>query len=300
MEKAINKLLANKPLTGDEAGRIMILDLLSAYKDLMDGGEGTGVLNDAEKTEIVSGLTSASDVQLFNDYKGVHDFLTTASAVYDSYAKTYEVYYWKLYHLLVITNYAEDENIFAAKSPVVMTKEQYGRFMLSGEPMLKVGIAVLQDSASAPVRIGKDGFYSADAPTWRRLYTANKLLENSGYVTEVIGGMKDMLAECYARRKALEMIGRFIKVPHVKILTTPIDEDKISLLNKLMTDIINNAGSVAEPLSSLLQPIDISVIEPEPVAVKKARRVLSFPFIKNNSEAFTAMLKREWRDDCRE
>lgn len=309
MEKHIRKLMSQETLNGAETGRLMILDLLSAYKDLLCGGDGTGFMSDAEKIELVNRLTSSEDISRFNDFKGVHDYLTTFSAIFDSFAKTYEVCHWKLHHFLDDMKYSEEESAFSKTLPVIMTEKQYEKFTSSGSALPPGGVAVLREIPGIEAVTDENGFYITREPEWRGIYSAENILStHSDFIQETLNTMKDTLAECLARQKALELIGRFIKVPHVKILISPVDEGKIQLLNDYMASTIegirredcNYEQEIKQKLSALFEPIDLTVLSPAAVAVTKARRALNFDVIKNGSEAFTSALKREWRDACSE
>lgn len=308
MEKAIQKLLHQRALSGEDVGRLMILDLLAAYKNLSDGGNGTGVLTDQEKINLVHNLTNFGDIQQYNDFRGVHDFLSSAGAVFESYAKTYETYYLKLFHLLTNMKYAEEQN--NTIKPAIMTKIQYENFLKSNTQAPIGGISVLQDyPAHMQLNIDENGFYCEPQSMIQQDFTAeNVLLNYSNFIKEMTDGLKDMLSECCARRKAMELIGRFIKIRDVKILIGSIDEEKITLLNRLMLDAVNSingltirnnvqAGELKHKFYDMLRPINSAEFEPTTTAITKARRVISFPFIKNNSETFVAVLKKDWRND---
>lgn len=307
LKKEIQALLSKQNLTGDEAGRLMILDLISAYKNLADGGEGIGILTDAEKTDIVNSLVFPDEIQRFNDYRGLHDYLTSAPVIAESYAKTYEVYHLKMLHLLSNMKRAEEENALLKLRPIVMTKKQYELFHQSGIPMPAGGIAVLQSIPSLKYGIDEDGMYYEPEPEYRRDYMAENVLQkHTDFINEALDGMKDMLAECLARKKALELVASYTKIPQIKMLIMPVGGESLELLNGFMFVIIkkllrDNEKAVIElqsKLSALFVPIDLAALEPTPQAVKKARRSLNFYVIKNSSEAFVASLKREWRNDC--
>lgn len=307
IKKEIKNILSKQNLTGDDVGRLMILDFLSAYKNLTDGGDSTGILTDTEKTGVVNSLALADEIHRFNDYRGLHDYLTSAPVIVESYAKTYEVYRLRLLHLLTNMKRSEEENYFFKQRPVVMTKKQYELFLQSGDVQPVSGIAVLQDLPHTEAGIDKNGMYHEPEPKYKHDYMAeNILLQHTDFINDALNVMKDMLAECLARKKALELMASYTKLPQVKILITPVDVENVELLNRFMSKIplaLHRDDKIKEKdlrdkLYALLTPIDLASLEPSPMAIKKARRSLNFSVIKNSSEAFVASLKREWRNDC--
>lgn len=295
-------------MTGDEVGRAMIEDLVEAYKNLILGKGEKGLYTASEKLSMVNSLTNPEDIRRYNEYKYIHDYLNMAPAAYESYSKTCEVYYWRLYHMLKELMDAEVE--YRNQRPLIMTREQYRRFLeLNASdidiPKAHKGIAVLEPLQVYPRDdIDEKGDYVEPEPFWRANLSENFLSARGGQAREYISGIKEMLRECLARQAAVALVGEFIGIPDVSLLLNPVDINGIFELNHMMYAITGeierrgliegerSAAVLKKRLKELLVPIDIDSLSPTKKAMEKAAEKLDFSTAQGGLEAFTALLKR--------
>lgn len=126
MAKSIKSLLKKGKLTGAEVGRLMIADLVAAYKNAMKGKtDGLGFLNDEEKYHMVNALTGPTNIKQYNAYRDIHNFLANMPAIIQAYAMQAELYFWRLLTTALEANTAERQHENASRSPVIMTQKQY-------------------------------------------------------------------------------------------------------------------------------------------------------------------------------
>ncbi len=126
MAKNIKSLLKKGKLTGAEVGRLMIADLVAAYKNAMKGkADGLGFLSDEEKSHMVNALTGPANIKQYNAYRDIHNFLTNMPAIIQAYAMQAELYFWRLFTTALEANTAERQHEKASRSPIIMTQKQY-------------------------------------------------------------------------------------------------------------------------------------------------------------------------------
>ncbi len=113
-------------LTGDEVGRLMIVDLVECYKHSLTGGDvNTGLFTDKEKTELVNAVEGREEIARYNKYRYLNDFLTRFPVLIFSREQMFENYYFRLYSLLKTARAAEDEYFFEKFRPLIVTEEKY-------------------------------------------------------------------------------------------------------------------------------------------------------------------------------
>jgi hypothetical protein len=117
-------LFNKKGWTGNEVGRLMIADLVTAYKNALHGTE-KGLLSDSDKAMLVNNLEKKADIRTYNEYKYVHDFVVTVPMRYMVSQNMAEAAFWKLYHLLTSVRQAEWKNQSSRFEPRIMTQAEY-------------------------------------------------------------------------------------------------------------------------------------------------------------------------------
>lgn len=122
--------LLKKPLdklNGDEAGRVLVADLTTKYKNMVasNGRNAQGLLDDREKGQLVNGLSSSEDIARYNIYLYLVEFLTRYPDMNNTHVQTFENYYFRLYGFLSNSATAEDEYENALNMPLIVTEEQY-------------------------------------------------------------------------------------------------------------------------------------------------------------------------------
>lgn len=143
MATSLKTLLKKGKLTGDEVGRLMIQDLIAAYKNRLEGKEGKGFLTDAEMTALVNGLSERQDIKRYNEFRFVHEYLVKSVGYFSMYKETAEICFWRIYHILMELKQAEEENSRIKWQPRIMTQKQYDELKQADfERKMQVGYSV--------------------------------------------------------------------------------------------------------------------------------------------------------------
>ena len=122
----IKSLMNKKGWTGDEVGRLMITDLVTAYKNALSG-QDKGLLSDSDKSRLVNALEKPADIKRYNEYRYVHEFLCTVPIRYNLSEQITSHYFWKLYHILRETQQAENENSRCHFDVKIVTQQEYDK-----------------------------------------------------------------------------------------------------------------------------------------------------------------------------
>ena len=130
--KGIDKIIKSKKLTGEEIGQIMLRDLYVEWKhasedpDVANGlKEATGLLNDAQRSALVDGLTKREDIVTYNNYKAMYEHCTRDTLSIGIRQQLADVNALKLMQYLKKIEYAEQANFDAQFDPIIMTQQQY-------------------------------------------------------------------------------------------------------------------------------------------------------------------------------
>lgn len=122
----IKSLMNKKGWTGDEVGRLMITDLVTAYKNALSG-QDKSLLSDSDKSRLVHSLEKPADIKRYNEYRYVHEFLCTVPIRHNLSEQISNHYFWKLYHILRETQQAENENSRCRFDIKIVTQQEYDR-----------------------------------------------------------------------------------------------------------------------------------------------------------------------------
>lgn len=126
MAKSIKSLLKKGKLTGAEVGRLMIADLVAAYKNAMKGKtDGFGLFTPEEKQRLSDAVTGTQDIRDYNDYIAIYNFLKTYGAICQSMATSVELEFFRLYSLLSRMLEAETSYSLREIAPTIMTEKEY-------------------------------------------------------------------------------------------------------------------------------------------------------------------------------
>lgn len=115
---ALSKLLKKKKLTGEEVGKIILLDLVNSYK-------GQPTLTQAERDAYVDALVESKDIRAYNDYLQVYRFITTMVIDYESQERAY--YAIRQEFMRHMLRYSDAENNYFSLSlqPRILTRRDY-------------------------------------------------------------------------------------------------------------------------------------------------------------------------------
>lgn len=114
----LSKLLKKKKLTGEEVGKIILLDLVNSYK-------GQPTLTQAERDAYVDALVESKDIRAYNDYLQIYRFITGFAIDFESQERAYAVIRLEfLRHIMKLID-AEQNYFELALQPRILTRRDY-------------------------------------------------------------------------------------------------------------------------------------------------------------------------------
>lgn len=114
----LSKLLKKKKLTGEEVGKIILLDLVNSYKD-------QPTLTQAERDAYVDALVENTDIRAYNDYLQVYRFITTMVIDYESQERAYHAIRQEFIRHMLRYSDAENNYFKTSLQPRILTRRDY-------------------------------------------------------------------------------------------------------------------------------------------------------------------------------
>lgn len=114
----LSKLLKKKKLTGEEVGKIILLDLVNSYKD-------QPTLTHAERDAYVDALVENTDIRAYNDYLQVYRFITTMVIDYESQERAYHAIRQEFIRHMLRYSDAENNYFKTSLQPRILTRRDY-------------------------------------------------------------------------------------------------------------------------------------------------------------------------------
>ena len=291
--KNLKKLVTKEHPTGEDLGRLMIADLVVAYKNARDGKRNTGLINQKDRMNLMARLHGQRERRIYNDYVGIYELVKIYGSICQAMATSVEMQFWRVYTIVATMIQAEANYSFTSSDPVIMTGKEFAqrRDTFAHYPG---GVAVLQDIPPCPrEKIDSRGWFVRDDARMRFLRSnmAEAVLEEHGESIQMALKALWVAAKAYYRHAvSLELIGQTINVPITEPLIYPFPEKNIAILNKTMLDalVIAERFEIEDPgereryeddlkirLSQLLAPVDLDAAKPCEEAVEKLRKKLS-------------------------
>jgi len=114
----LSKLLKKKKLTGEEVGKIILLDLVNSYKD-------QPTLTQAERDAYVDALVESKDIKAYNDYLQIYRFITGFAVDFESTERAYAVVRLEFMRHVMRLNDAEQNYFQLTLQPRILTRRDY-------------------------------------------------------------------------------------------------------------------------------------------------------------------------------
>ena len=115
---ALSKLLKKKKLTGEEVGKIILLDLVNSYK-------GQPTLTQAERDAYVDALVESKDIRAYNDYLQIYRFIPAFAVDFESTERAYAVVRLEFMRHVMRLNDAEQNYFKLSLQPRILTRRDY-------------------------------------------------------------------------------------------------------------------------------------------------------------------------------
>lgn len=114
----LSKLLKKKKLTGEEVGKIILLDLVNSYKD-------QPTLTQVERDAYVDALVESKDIRAYNDYLQIYRFITGFAVDFESTERAYAVVRLEFMRHVMRLNDAEKNYFQLTLQPRILTRRDY-------------------------------------------------------------------------------------------------------------------------------------------------------------------------------
>lgn len=114
----LSKLLKKKKLTGEEVGKIILLDLVNSYK-------GQPTLTQVERDAYVDALVESKDIRAYNDYLQIYRFITGFAIDFESQERAYAVIRLEFLRHIMKLNDAEQNYFQLTLQPRILTRRDY-------------------------------------------------------------------------------------------------------------------------------------------------------------------------------
>lgn len=115
---ALSKLLKKKKLTGEEVGKIILIDMVNDHL-------GKPTLSKVEKDAYVDALVDNKDIRTYNDYLSLYRFLGSMILDYESTSRAYAVCALEVIRQISEIKTAENAYFIASLQPRILTKKDY-------------------------------------------------------------------------------------------------------------------------------------------------------------------------------
>lgn len=287
-------MLTKESPTGEDLGRLMIADLVVAYKNAQEGIRDKGLLTQDDRENLMRRLRDQAERRVYNDYVGIYELIKNYGSICQAMATSVELQFWRVYSVLVPMLQAEISYGYSNYEPVIMTREEYEekRDRLDN---CRGGVAVLLDNPPCPkVKVDERGWFIREDDA-RAKYLKNNMAESvlENFGETIINALESLsiAARVYFSHAAgMLLIGETIKVPITAPLVYPFPTEKIEALNRSMLDAhevseryeiedqeerVRHENALNARLREVFSPVDLKTLKPDEETVARVRKQLT-------------------------
>ena len=163
----LSKLLKKKKLTGEEVGKIILLDLVNSYKNQPE-------LSQQERDAYVDALVENTDIRTYNDYLQVYRFIITMIIDYESQERAYHALRQEfLSHML---RYSDAENNYFKLSlhPRILTRRDYEQAVTEAKELVSSFTYRLYNLVSYELHKNIEAYNNKEKTPYKRYFDAYK------------------------------------------------------------------------------------------------------------------------------
>lgn len=124
----IDRILKKKKLTGDEIGKLIILNIAHTYKQALNGETPSQLFTDADLKKAISTIDNPIDGQRYNRYIGLNNFLQQYQCLAIAYERQVDSAIQALIRTLVTAQAVEETRDYIGQLPLIMTEKQYNNY----------------------------------------------------------------------------------------------------------------------------------------------------------------------------
>lgn len=164
---ALSKLLKKKKLTGEEVGKIILLDLVNSYK-------GQPTLTQAERDAYVDALVESKDIRAYNDYLQVYRFITTMVIDYESQERAYYAIRQEFMRHMLRYNDAENNYFSLSLQPRILTRRDYEQALKEAKENVSSWTYSLYSLVAYELRKNIEAYNNKEKTPYKRYFDAYK------------------------------------------------------------------------------------------------------------------------------
>ena len=164
---ALSKLLKKKKLTGEEVGKIILLDLVNSYKD-------QPTLTQAERDAYVDALVESKDIRAYNDYLQIYRFLTGFAVDFESTERAYAVVRLEFVRHVMRLKDAEQNYFQLALQPRILTRRDYEQALKEAKESVSNWTYSLYSLVAYELRKNIEAYNNKEKTPYKRYFDAYK------------------------------------------------------------------------------------------------------------------------------
>ena len=163
----LSKLLKKKKLTGEEVGKIILLDLVNSYK-------GQPTLTQAERDAYVDALVESKDIKAYNDYLQIYRFITGFAIDFESTERAYAVVSLKLLHEVTTLIKSENRYFQLALQPRILTRRDYEQALKEAKERVSSWTYSLYNLVESELSQAIEAYNNKEKTPYKRYFDAYK------------------------------------------------------------------------------------------------------------------------------
>ena len=163
----LSKLLKKKKLTGEEVGKIILLDLVNNYTD-------KPTLTQAERDAYVDALVENKDIRAYNDYLQVYRFITTMVVDYESQERAYHAIRQEFIRHILRYSDAENNYFKLSLQPRILTRRDYEQALKEAKENVSSWTYSLYSLVSYELHKNIEAYNNKEKTPYKRYFDAYK------------------------------------------------------------------------------------------------------------------------------
>jgi len=163
----LSKLLKKKKLTGEEVGKIILLDLVNSYKD-------QPTLTQTERDAYVDALVENKDIRAYNDYLQVYRFITTMVIDYESQERAYHAIRQEFIRHILRYSDAENNYFKLSLQPRILTRRDYEQALKEAKESVSSWTYSLYNLVKYELRQAIESYNNKEKTPYKRYFDAYK------------------------------------------------------------------------------------------------------------------------------
>lgn len=163
----LSKLLKKKKLTGEEVGKIILLDLVNSYKD-------QPTLTQAERDAYVDALVESKDIKAYNDYLQIYRFITGFAVDFESTERAYAVVRLEFMRHVMRLNDAEQNYFQLTLQPRILTRRDYEQALKEAKESVSSWTYSLYNLVAYELNKNIEAYNNKEKTPYKRYFDAYK------------------------------------------------------------------------------------------------------------------------------